>query len=246
VFDYLAGEIFQHSDARTRDFLLRTAYLTQMTADMARAVTGAEDAAAILDEMFRNNYFITLRREAPQSVYQYHPLLRDFLLARANETFDRARRAELQRQSAELLEAEDQVADAASVLRAVGDWERLVALIERHGPRMFALGMGETLALWVDALPKEAQERNPWTLYWKAASRMCISPRESRLLYEHAYELFGARPPPRARWTRSSTRWTISRCSTAGSRWWNGSSSSTPTCSPPTSRPGWRAASSPR
>jgi LuxR family maltose regulon positive regulatory protein len=196
VFDYLAGEIFQSLDSRTREFLLRTAYLPQMTSDMARALTGQDDAPAILDDMFRNNYFITLRRQLPQSVYQYHPLLRDFLLARANETFDRERRVALQRQSADLLEAEGQVVDAASLARTVGDWERLVALIERHGPRIFSLGMGETLALWVDTLPKEVQERNPWTLYWKAASRMRISPRESRLLYEQAFELFSARPAP--------------------------------------------------
>ena len=199
VFDYLAGEIFQSSDARTREFLLRTAYLTQMTPDMARELTGEDDAAAILDDMFRNNYFITLRREQSQSVYQYHPLLRDFLLARANETYARERRAELQRHSADLLEAEGQVADAASLLRSVGDWECLAALIERHGERMFGLGMGETLALWVDSLPKEVRERNPWSLYWKAASRMRISPRESRLLYEQAFELFGDRPAADAR-----------------------------------------------
>ena len=196
VFDYLAGEIFQSSDARTREFLLRTATLPQMTADMARALTGQEDAAAILDSMFHNNYFITLRRQLPLPVYQYHPLLRDFLVARANETFDRDQRVRLQRRSAELLEAEGQVVDALSLLREIGDWERIVALIQRHGPRLFNLGMGETLVYWVDTLPREVQERNPWTLYWKAASRMRISPRESRLLYEQAFELFSAQPAP--------------------------------------------------
>jgi ATP/maltotriose-dependent transcriptional regulator MalT/DNA-binding SARP family transcriptional activator len=194
VFDYLAGEIFQNSDTRTREFLLRTAYPAQMTADMAQALTGQEDAGEVLDGMFRNNYFITLRRRLPQPVYQYHPLLRDFLVARANETFDRDERARLQRQSAELLEAEGHVIDALSLLREIGDWDGIVVLIQRHGPRLFSLGMGETLVYWVDTLPREVQERNPWTLYWKAASRMRVSPRESRLLCEQAYEQFGAQP----------------------------------------------------
>lgn len=196
VFDYLAGEIFQNSDASTREFLLHTAYLTQMTADMAQALTGQKGAGAILDNMFHNNYFITLRRDLPHPVYQYHPLLRDFLVARANETFDRDQRAELRRRSAELLESAGQVADALSVLREISDWDRIVALIQRHGPRLFSLGMGETLVYWVDTLPREVQERNPWTLYWKAASRMRISPRESRLLHEQAFELFAAQPAP--------------------------------------------------
>ncbi|MGH8721711.1 MAG: hypothetical protein ACREU4_06985, partial [Burkholderiales bacterium] len=35
VFDYLAGEILQKSDARTQEFLLQTAHLAQMTAALA-------------------------------------------------------------------------------------------------------------------------------------------------------------------------------------------------------------------
>ena len=196
VFDYLAGELFQKTDARTRELLLATAYLPQMTAAMAEQLAGIEGADAPLAELYRNNNFVSLKQAQPQPVYQFHPLLREFLLARANETFDRERRTGLQRRSAELLEAEGQIVEAASLWRAIGDWDGLVALIERHGPRVFRLGMGETLVHWVDMLPKEVQERNPWTLYWKAASRMRISPRESRLLHEQAHELFSARPAP--------------------------------------------------
>jgi len=39
VFDYLAGEIFQKSDARTQAFLLNTAFLPQMTTRIAEELT---------------------------------------------------------------------------------------------------------------------------------------------------------------------------------------------------------------
>jgi ATP/maltotriose-dependent transcriptional regulator MalT/DNA-binding SARP family transcriptional activator len=194
VFDYLAGEMFQKTDAPTRELLLATAYLPQMTAAMAQELTGMAGADALLAELYRHNNFIALKQARPQPVYQCHPLLREFLLARANESFDRERRAALQRRSAELLEAAGLAVEAVALLRAIGDWDGIVALIERNSPRMFGLGMGETLVHWVDMLPKEVQERNPWMLYWKAASRLCISPRESRLLHEQAFELFGAHP----------------------------------------------------
>lgn len=196
VFDYLAGEMFQKTDPPTHELLLATAYLPQMTAAMARELAGSADADALLAELYRNNNFVSLKQAQPQPVYQCHPLLREFLLARANEAFDRERRAQLQRRSAELLEADGLVVEAASLLRAISDWSGLAALIERHGPRLFRLGMNETLAHWVDMLPMEAQQRNPWMLYWKAASRLCISPRESRLLQEQAYERFAAQPAP--------------------------------------------------
>src|SRR5688572_24719423 len=199
VFDYFAGEIFQKTDGSTRALLLATAYLPQMTVPMAQRLTGNEHAGKLLAELYRNNYFVALRQQPPQPVYQYHPLLRDFLLARVYEVFDREERSALARRSADLLEAEGQVADAVSLLRTIGEWERIVTLIERHGPRMSGLGMGETLVHWVDALPKEVQERNPWMLYWKAVSRMHVSPRESRLLHEAAFELFSTQSAPDSR-----------------------------------------------
>lgn len=196
VFDYLAGEIFQKTDARTRELLLATAYLPQMTAPMAQRLTENEEAGAILSELYRNNYFVALKQAQPQPVYQYHPLMREFLLARANEAFDKDRRTRLQRLSAEQLLAEGQLPEAIALLREIPDWHGIVAVIESHAGAMLDRGMGETLAQWVNALPKEVQHQNPWTLYWLAVSRVSISPRESRLLYEQAYDLFHAQREP--------------------------------------------------
>jgi ATP/maltotriose-dependent transcriptional regulator MalT/DNA-binding SARP family transcriptional activator len=196
VFDYLAGEIFQKTDASSRELLLTTAYLPQMTSAMAERLTGNANAGALLAELYRNNYFVTQRQARPQPVYQYHPLMREFLLARANEVFDKERRTRLQQLSAELLLAEGQLTDAMTLLREVGDWPGIVRVIENHASAMLDRGMGETLAQWVNVLPKEIQQQNPWTLYWLAGSRISISPRESRLLYEQTYELFKAQPEP--------------------------------------------------
>ncbi len=194
VFDYLAGEMLDEADARIRELLLATAYLPKMTGDMARALTGREDADATLAKIHRNNYFTTLTQASPAPVYQCHPLLREFLLARARETLSKDARLALQRRSAELLEAEGSLAEAAALLRGIDDWDRLVGLITRHAEAMVHRGMGETLARWVDALPRDVQRAHPWATYWLAVSRTPISPREGRLLFEQAFELFGRQP----------------------------------------------------
>lgn len=199
VFDYLAGEIFQKTDSNAQELLLTTAYLPQMTADMACTLSGQGDAGERLADMYRNNYFMTLRQAHPHPVYEYHPLLREFVLARANATWSKERRQQLQKASAELLEAAGLLTEAVLLLRAINDWEQIGVVIRHHARAMLDSGRSETLAQWVEFLPKEAQERNPWTLYWLAVARMHISPRESRLLHERAYELFSrqAAPDPR-------------------------------------------------
>jgi ATP/maltotriose-dependent transcriptional regulator MalT len=190
VFDYLAGEIFQKSDARTQRFLMQTAYLPQMTTRMAAELTADGDAETILAELHRNNYFVTLRETQPEPLYQYHPMLRDFLQARADEALGKERRRELQRASARLMEQAGQVADAVSLYRESRDWDEMARIIESHAAAILAQGRGETVARWVEELPPEIQPRRPWTVYWAASSRAQVAPREARLLYEKAFELF--------------------------------------------------------
>ena len=190
LFDYLAGEIFQKSDPRTQAFLMRTAYATQMTAAIAEAVSGEPDAGRILSGLHRDNYFATLRQAGPDAVYQYHPMFREFLLARAAESMPKEQRRALQRICAEQMESAGQIEDAFALYAESHEWREMARVIGRHGARMLAQGRGETVVRWVEELPPEAQQAEPWTVYWAAASYLPSAPREARLLFERAYDLF--------------------------------------------------------
>ena len=190
VFDYLAGEFFLKTDAATREVLLTTAFLPQMTADMAETLSGQPDAGERLDHLYRNNYFVTLKQTAPLSVYEYHPMMREFVISRANALFPKERRQSLQRTAADLLLSQGLVAEAVGLARAGGDLERIADIIRHHARAMLDSGRSETLTQWVESLPREYQDQHPWTLYWMGVARTDTSPRESRRLHERAYELF--------------------------------------------------------
>jgi LuxR family maltose regulon positive regulatory protein len=157
LFDYLAGEIFQKSDPRTQAFLLRTAYPAQMTAAIAEAVSGEPDAGRILSELHRDNYFATLRQAGPEAVYQYHPMFREFLLARAAESMSKEQRRGLQRVCAAQMEAAGQIEDAFALYAESHEWQEMARVIAAHGAQMVAQGRGETLVRWVEDLPPEVQ-----------------------------------------------------------------------------------------
>jgi ATP/maltotriose-dependent transcriptional regulator MalT len=82
IFQYFSMEIFQKTDEETRDFLLKTAFLPKMTGRMAQELTGQPSSARLLSILSRDNYF-TVKSFQNESIYQYHPLFRDFLSARA-------------------------------------------------------------------------------------------------------------------------------------------------------------------
>ena len=192
VFDYFAGEIFQKTDTGTQDFLLRTALLPQMTVGMAQQLTGDERAPRILSELHRHSYFVAMRQARPEPLYQYHPMLREFLLSRAEDALSKELRRDLQKRAARLMEEAGQAEDALALYRDGRDWDAMVRLIETQAESMLAQGRGETLRQWIDELPGETLSRQPWTLYWAAASQAQLAPREARLLYEKAFDLFQA------------------------------------------------------
>jgi len=193
VFDYLAGEIFQKTDAATQDFLLRSAHLPQMSAGIARELTGDARAGQILAELHRSNYFVALRQAQPEALYQYHPMFREFLLARSQEMHSKETRRQLQKRAARLMEDAGRVEDALLLYREGHDWEEMARVIETQAEAVLAQGRGETLRHWIEDLPPELLSRHPWVVYWAAASRAQIAPREGRLLYETAFELFRTR-----------------------------------------------------
>jgi len=196
VFDYLAGEIFQKSDPGTQEFLLRSAHLAQMSAGMAQQLSGEERAGRILAELHRSNYFVTLRQAQPEPVYQYHPMFREFLLVRGADASSKERRRSLQKAAAGVMEGAGYVEDAVALYRESHVWEDMARLIGAQADVLLRQGRGETLARWVEDLPPEVRDKHPWTVYWAASSRAQLAPREARVLYAKAFELFRSQTPP--------------------------------------------------
>ena len=196
VFDYLAGEIFEKSNERTQRFLLQTAYAPQMTESIAAELSGDADAAQPIAHLHRFNYFVSLRETEPEPVYQYHPMLRDFLQARAEDTMPKDRRRALQRASARQMEQSGAIEDAIALYRESHDWEDMVRVVEAHAAALLRQGRGETLARWVEELPSETRAKHPWAVYWAAASQAQLAPREGRIQYERAFVLFREQAEP--------------------------------------------------
>src|SRR5438552_1666413 len=172
------------------------ASLARLRANRALAHIGWEALRLTRDETAS---IVALREPQPEPRYQYHPMLRDFLQARAEEALSKDRKRQLQRTAAALMERAGPVEDAVALYRESHEWHEMARLIDRHAAAILAQGRGETLARWVEELPPEVQVKHPWTIHWAAASRAPLAPREARLLYERAFELFRAQAQPDAR-----------------------------------------------
>jgi DNA-binding SARP family transcriptional activator len=191
IIDYFGAEIFRRLDEQRRDFLLRTSFLPRMTASMAQELTGEARSGPILSEMNRLNQFTrkSLQREP---VYEYHDLFREFLFEQAAAVYPGEKLLEIRKVAARILEQSGYVEDAAVLLREAGDWEALSRLILSQAKSLVAQGRYVTVLEWLEALPKETFENDPWLLYWKGICLLPFSPAESRARFEEALKRFDA------------------------------------------------------
>ena len=166
ILNYFGSELFNKTDKEIQDFLLKTAFLPRMTAKMAEELTGLPNADSILSTLSRNNNF-TQKHYSAEPVYQYHQLFREFLLVRAKQTYSSAVLSDLQHRAAFLLEKAGQIEDAAILFRDAGDWEAMIQLVTKQAPLMTDQGRYRPLKEWLDSLPNDLVENDPWLLYWK-------------------------------------------------------------------------------
>jgi LuxR family transcriptional regulator, maltose regulon positive regulatory protein len=80
VADYLVTEVLTSLSEDRRRFLLRTSVCSVLQIDLARQLSGRDDAGALLDALERDQVF-TRRQGRTRDVYRYHELFRTYLLA---------------------------------------------------------------------------------------------------------------------------------------------------------------------
>ncbi len=191
IFHYFAGELFEKADRETQQFLLMSACLPTMTVPVVQELTGNEASHTILAELSRNHFF-TDRRLSADTVYQYHPLFREFLLFRADRVQSAEIRTELRKKAAMLLERSGQAEPAAELLCAAGAWDELARLINTWAQALISQGRTQTLEGWLSGFPEGYRQSDPWLQYWAGACRLPFNPAESQQHFEKAYELFMA------------------------------------------------------
>ena len=191
LFDYFAGEVFQKMDARTQKMLLQSAFLPRMTPRMVTLLSGERGAGRVLSELNRRNYF-TENHARSEPVYQYHPLLREFLISRARASLPHEGVRDIQRRAASLLEKSGQYEDAIELFTQIGDSDGIARVILNRAAAMVAQGRNQTLEAWIDQLPKNTIEQTPWLLYWLGVCRVPFNPPAGREYFERAFSRFKA------------------------------------------------------
>jgi LuxR family transcriptional regulator, maltose regulon positive regulatory protein len=195
IFDYLAEEIFEKFPAATREFLLRAAYLPQVTMPMASALGPGNEVGELVREITASEFLVTLIQTEAQPIFQFHPLLKEFLLARAEESGTEPHVETRRQLVAEVLAENGYPEEAAALFIRNRNWAALSGIIHSVAHGLLEHGRGQTLQRWIEALPAQHTAQDPWLDYWLGAARFPYAPREAVQLFGEAYRLFNAITP---------------------------------------------------
>lgn len=203
VFSYFAHEILRHFDRQQRELLMQSALLPAMHVSAVVQLTGAPQSGDVLSGLQRRSYF-TYRLAAVEPVYEYHPLFRDFLLHRLRQDAEPGQVVDLQRRAARLLAQRGDLAASVTLLQASADWPELIDLALRNAVDLVAQGRTQTLAGWLDSVPLELRDSNPWIMYWLGICLLPFDGARARTHLEsalHVFEQNGQAAPVHLAWS---------------------------------------------
>jgi DNA-binding SARP family transcriptional activator len=191
MFDYFASEIFRKEDTDTRKFLLTTSFLPAFTVKEAEVLTGNHKSEKILKALSRECCFL---RSYPSdnTVYQYHPLFREFLISRAKNTLHKEKLTQIKRDAAAVIENNGSVEDAVRLLKETGDVVKLIGVIQKWAPSMVYQGRYQTLLSWIEIVPEGTLLMNAWLLYWMGICYLPFQPDKSQSYFKKAFDGFSS------------------------------------------------------
>ena len=175
MFGYFASEVLAEQDPGAYATLTKLSLLPLMTQDLARQLTGDEQAGPLLNWLHRNNYFVDLQ---PLQVptYRFHNLFRSFLRDRLEHTHSEEELRLLQLKAASLLETAGYSKSAAQLYEAAEAWDKVADYICANAAGKYRAGRMETLHEEIVRVPVHARSEFPYLEYWLGMSRVILTP----------------------------------------------------------------------
>ncbi len=130
IAEYFVSEVLEQQSPEVAAFMLETSVLDELTAEACAAVTGRQDAAALLRRVDAANLFI-VALDDDRTSYRYHHLVHHVLRAELL-AMDRARETALQLRVAEWLESADDTRGATRHYLAARQAGRALALLQER------------------------------------------------------------------------------------------------------------------
>ncbi len=149
LYDFLAEEVVGSLTVTDQAFLMRISVLESVDVELAAVVAGIGSAMARKQIVSSERWGLLARMTTNRSSFRFHPLVREFLLARLTREIGVDALTELHRVVARAAEERDWIV-ACTHYTAAGDVDRVAEMLERALGEIMATGQYAIAARFVE------------------------------------------------------------------------------------------------
>jgi LuxR family transcriptional regulator, maltose regulon positive regulatory protein len=157
LFDFLAEEVLDQQPEETRNFLLSTSILQQITPEVAERLTGVHDGRRELNDLEQRGLFTN---RLDEERYRYHNLFREFLERRLHADRSHEEIVGLHIHAASYFETSEQWPEAIHHYLRAGLQRQAARLIAKYGEEVVAEGRLGLVDEWLQQLPERTIREN--------------------------------------------------------------------------------------
>ena len=185
--DYVRDHVLAALPGHLASFILTATSCAELTPDLAAAVSGRDDAGALLEDLTRRGIFLHRFDLDGQVAYRWHPVFAR-QCGRILSAGQGAQWREAHARAARFLEAADPLASMAHLVDA-GAVERAVDTLTRHWVGLLVDGQAAAVAQWCAGLPDGVAEDPRVLLVWACAEDILGEHRVARTRFARATRL---------------------------------------------------------
>jgi DNA-binding SARP family transcriptional activator/tetratricopeptide (TPR) repeat protein len=157
LFDFLAEEVLDQQSEETRNLLLSTSILQQITPEVAERLAGVHDGRRALDELEQRGLFTN---RLDEERFRYHNLFREFLERRLRSERSESEVVGLHIHAASYFETSAQWPEAIHHYLRAGLQRQAARLIAKYGEDVVSEGRLGLVDEWLQQLPEETIKQN--------------------------------------------------------------------------------------
>jgi ATP/maltotriose-dependent transcriptional regulator MalT len=170
IADYLTGEVLEQQDEVTKDFLLQTSILKQLSAPLCEAVTGLPQAVQVLEKLVNDNIFLVSLDDRGEW-YRYHALFADLLRKRLQQSKKEVL-VKLHGRAGLWYAQNFMLEQAVEHFLAGEDYSAAASQIEEHIERILMHGQTATFLRWLEAFPVDELFTHPVLVVYQGVAMM--------------------------------------------------------------------------
>jgi DNA-binding SARP family transcriptional activator len=190
-FQFFGEKIFASLPGQVQEFLIRSSILDVMEPDFIRESMGMANAQVILEDLARRHLFVQRLYDKKRGwFFRYHQLFKDFLQSKFKTLVAQDQQLTSYFQAGSLSRERGELEVAVRYFLRGGAYAEAAQAIENVGLDLVRLGKTEELSQWLDALPPELVQGNPWLLFYQYMAGRFKAPQENIFRLNEAYHLF--------------------------------------------------------